>query len=259
MKAIWKGAIGFGLVNIPVKLYSASQSSSLDFDMLDRKDHSRIKYKRINESSEKEVDWGNIVKGFLYKDNYVIMENEDFEEAAPEKTKLIDIHEFVNEEEIDTVYFETPYYMGPEKGGIKAYSLLREALKKSGKIGVSTFVLRNAEILAVIKPYENVLVLNKIRFAEELRSTAEMKLPPASAVSAAELKMALALIKQFTQKFALKKYKDDYADELMKVIKAKAAGKRTKVKKMSFPDTKNKDLVAQLKASLTATKKKKAS
>src|SRR5690606_41999268 len=122
MRAIWTGAIGFGLVNIPVKIYSAVQSSSLDLDMLDRKDKSNIKFKRVNEKTGKEVKWENIVKGYLKDDQYVILEDEDYEAALPEKTKILSIDQFVDEEEIDSVYFETPYFLEPQKNGENAYS-----------------------------------------------------------------------------------------------------------------------------------------
>lgn len=258
MKAIWKGSIAFGLVNIPVRIFSATSSSSLDLDMLDKKDMSRIKYMRINENTRKEVSNENIVKGYMINDDYVIVETEDFEEAAPEKTKLIEIEQFVLEPEINTIYYEVPYYLEPEKAGFKAYGLLREALKKSGKIAIATFVLRNTETLCVIKPHDNLLVLNKIRFEEEIRETGEIKVPGAAEVKPTELKMALALIKQFSGKFNLSAYKDEYSAELLKIIKAKAAGKKTKVRKLAPTTTKTKDLMEQLKASL-ATKKKRAS
>ena len=238
MKSIWKGSIAFGLVNIPIKIYSATSSSALDLDMLDRKDHSRIRYKKVNENTNREVDIENIVKGYFYKDDFVILEAEDFLEAAPEKTKLIEIEQFILEKEIDTIYYETPYYLEPEKSGFKAYGLLREALKKSGKIAVATFVLR------------------KIRFQEEVRASSDIKVPASTEVKPAELKMALALIKQFSGKFNLSAFKDDYSAELLKIIKAKAAGKKTKIRKLTPTTVKSKDLMDQLKASLTVKRKK---
>lgn len=131
MRAIWTGAIGFGLVNIPVKIYSATQSSSLDLDMLDRKDKSNIKYKRVNEKTGKEVAWENIVKGYMLKDKYVVLEDADFEDASPEKNKMINLRSFVKLEEIDSIYFDTPYYLEPQKGGEKAYQLLLKGLEKA--------------------------------------------------------------------------------------------------------------------------------
>src|SRR5262245_28737627 len=140
MKSIWTGAIGFGLVNIPVKMYSAVQESTLDLDMLDKKDHAHIKYQRINSKTGREVAWANIVKGYKYNDKYVVLTDEDFEKASPEKTKTIEIKSFVDESEIESIYFETPYYLEPDKGGGRAYALLRDALKKSGKAGLGSIV-----------------------------------------------------------------------------------------------------------------------
>jgi DNA end-binding protein Ku len=256
MKAIWKGSIGFGLVNIPIKLYSATQTSALDLDMLDRSDKAKIRFERVNENTRKEVPWENIVKGYLYKDDYIILEEDDFAEAAPEKSKLIEITQFVNEEEINSILFENPYYVEPEKNGARAYGLLREALKKSGKVGIATFVLRSTEILASIKPLENVLVLNKLRFDEEVRSIDELELPSIKDVKPAELKMALTLIDQFTEKFDPSRYKNEYSQELLKIIKAKASGKRAKIRKITTAPKKTKDLMEQLKASLSGGKKK---
>jgi DNA end-binding protein Ku len=133
MRAIWTGAIGFGLVNIPVKIYSATQDSRPDFDLLDRKSLERVRYKRVNERTGKEVAWDNIVKGHYLKDRYIVLEDADFEEASPEKTKLINLQSFVRESDIDSVYFESPYYLSPQKGGEKAYSLLLKALDKTKK------------------------------------------------------------------------------------------------------------------------------
>src|SRR5690606_25854837 len=142
MRAIWTGAIGFGLVNIPIKIYSATQTSSLDLDMLDRKDHANIKYKRVNENTGKEVPWDNIVKGFLLKDKYVVLEDADFAEAMPEKNKMINLQSFVKIQEIDSIYFDTPYYLEPQKSGVKAYQLLLKALEKSKTPGLGSFVMR---------------------------------------------------------------------------------------------------------------------
>src|SRR5262245_61454678 len=202
MRSIWTGAIGFGLVNIPVKLYSATESSSLDLDMLDKKDHSNIKFQRINEKTGKEVAWENIVKGYKYNGEYVILSDEDFKQASPEKSKIIEIAQFVKQEEIDTIFYETPYYLEPEKTGAKAYALLRDALEKSGKVALGTYVMRTKEAIGLIKPMDKVLVLNKIRFAEEIREFNELKIPH-EAAKPNELKMALALIDQLSGPFAI--------------------------------------------------------
>src|SRR5579872_2120593 len=250
MRSIWTGSIGFGLVNIPVKLYSAVQGSELDLDMLDKKDHANIRFKRVNEHTGKEVAWENIVKGYKLDDKYIVLTDEDFEKASTEKSKIIEIKEFVTETDIDGIYYETPYYLEPDKSGGKAYVLLREALHKSGKVGFGSFVLRNKEGLCLIKPMEHVLVLNRIRWAQEIRVRDELKIPE-SEPKPSELKMAIELIKQLSGPFDITKYKDTYSDELMKLIRAKARGaKPAKSPLRVVHTTKSSDLLSQLKASL---------
>jgi DNA end-binding protein Ku len=250
MKSIWTGAIGFGLVNIPVKLYSASQKSELDLDMLDKRDHAHIRFHRVNEDTGKEIKMDDIVKGFKYQGNYVILDDDDFEQANPKKSKIIEILNFVKEEEVDSIYFEMPYYLVPEKSGAKAYSLLREALSKSGKAGLGNFVLRNREHLCLLKPYKKVIVLNRIRFAEEIKPASELSVPD-SKPNPQEMKMAMTLIDQITSKFDIDKYKDTYSAELMKFVKAKSKGKAVKQPpELKVTHRKVDDLMSQLKASL---------
>ena len=259
MKAIWTGSIGFGLVNIPVKMYSATEESNLDLDMLDKKDHSHIKFKRVNETTGKEVAWENIVKAYDYDGKYVILEDADFEKASPEKTKLLAIEQFVKEEEIDSVYFESPYYLEPQKNGEAAYSLMVEALKKTKMAGVGTFVMRNKEALGILRPYnEKTLMFQRIRYEEEVRSTDDLKIPSRT-VKPAELKMAVTLIEQLSQKFDISSYKDTYAASLLKIIESKAKGKKIAKPTMKVVHSKTADLMAQLKASLEGSKTKKAS
>lgn len=257
MRSLWTGAIGFGLVNIPVKLYSATQQSDLDLDMLDKKDNANIKFKRVNEKTGKEVAWENIVRAYNYDGHYVVLTDEDFKKASPEKTKMIEIAEFVEEAEVNTMFYETPYYLEPQKGGEKAYVLLRDALKKTGKTGLSTFVLRTKESLGLIKPSGKALILQKIRYAQEIRDAEELKIPEATP-KPPELKMAISLIDQLTGKFNIDNYKDTYSDELMKLIEAKAKGKKLPAPAMKVVHSDSKDLMEQLKASL-GTKRKKAS
>ena len=258
MRAIWTGSIGFGLVNIPVKLYSAVEDSSLDLDMLDKKDLANIRFKRVNENTGKEVAWENIVKGYLVGEKYVVLDKKDFEKAAPDKTKHIEITQFVDEKEIDSTYFEQPYFLEPDKTGARAYALLRDALQKTGKVGVGMFVMRDREHVAIIKPFKDALVLNRIRFAEEIRSEKDLKLP-GTKPKPAELKMAVNLIDSLTGKFDPRKYKDDYTGNLMKIIKAKSKGKQVAYKPMKVVHSKTQDLMEQLKASLSAPNKRKAS
>lgn len=256
MRAIWRGSLSFGLVNIPVRLYSATEKSSLDLDMLDSKDHAHIRFQRVNEDTGKEVKWENIVKGYNLNGDYVVLEAKDFEAAAPEKSKIIELQNFVKEEEIDTIYYENSYYVEPEKSGAKAYALMRAALEKSGKVGIAQFVLRTAATLVVLKPLGNALVLSKIRFSEEIRSTEDLNIPGKTEVKANELKMAVTLIDQYSEKFDIKAFRDEYSDSLMKVIKAKAKGKKPTVTKLKVVHSTGKDLMAQLKASLEKGRKK---
>lgn len=258
MRPIWTGSISFGLINIPVKLFSAVQESSLDLDMLDSKDHSNIKFKRVNENTGKEVDYANIVKGYKLDDGYVILEAEDFEAADAIKTKMIEIINFVDEREIDSLYYEQPYYLEPDKAAMKAYALLRDALASSGKVGVTTFVLRNKEGLAILKPYKNVIVLNRIRFSQEIREPSELKLPPVSATKSKEMDMANKLIEQLTEEFNIEEYKDTYTAKLLKRIKAKSKGKKVTAPKMKVVHKQSDDLMEMLKASLAGKKSKTA-
>ena len=235
-------------------MFSAVQDSTLDLDMLDSKDHSNIKFKRVNEKTGKEVPWENIVKGFYIDNKYVVLDKTDFEKASPEKTKHIEIKHFVDETEIDSMYFEQPYYLQPDKTGIRAYALLRDALKKTGKAGVALFVMRDREHLCIVKSKGDALVLNRIRFDEEIRSTKELDLP-AGKSKPDELKMAVSLINQLSGPFDIKKYHDDYTERLMKVIKAKSKGKAVPFTPMKVVHSKTKDLMDQLKASLSEKKK----
>lgn len=250
MRAIWTGAIGFGLVNIPVRVFSATTDSRPDFDMLDRKDHSRIRYKRVNEKTGKEIDWDQIVKGYMLDDNYIILDDADFEEASPEKTKTINLQSFVKEADIDSVYFESPYYLQAQKGGEKAYVLLLDALEKTKMAGLSTFVMRNTENLAVIRPHQGILLLNTLRFEEEIRSVDEIKPSQRIKISKPEMDMAVQLIKRYSSDFDITSYRDEYSKELMKIIRAKAKGKRPTVRKIKPRKAPSEDLLEQLKASL---------
>ena len=250
MRAIWTGAISFGLINIPVKLYSAVQSSTLDLDMLDNKDHSHIKFMRVNENTGKEVKYSDIVKGYKIDDKYVVLEPSDFQAADAEKTKTIDIINFVAEKEIDSIYYEQPYYLEPDKSAMKAYALLRDTLQASNKVGISSFVLRNKEGLATLKPYKDVIVLNRIRFVQEIRDLSELNLPVPTKTKTKEIDMANKLVEQLTEKFDIAEFKDTYSEKLMTIIKNKAKGKKQAAPKMQVVHKQNDDLMSMLKASL---------
>ncbi len=256
MRSIWNGSISFGLVSIPIKMYSASENRGISLDMLDSSDHARIRYKRVNENTGEEVEWKNIVKGFKKDDAYVILEAEDFEDANFKKSRIFEIEAFIDQDEVSEILYKKPYFLEPQKEGGKSYNLLMEALKKTGKLGLGTFVMRQKENLALIGVYRDTLVINVIRFADEIRDPKDLEIPKTK-VTKKEVEMAESLIKQFTEKFQFENYKDVYTDQLMKIIESKATGKKGKVKKVTTKPTPAKDLMAQLKASLE--KRKKAS
>lgn len=250
MRSIWSGAISFGLINIPINLYSATEEHALSFDMLHKKDLSPIRYARMCKEEDKEVPYEEIVKGYEYeKGEYIVVTDEDFKRAA-KKSDTIDILEFSNETEIDTIYFEKPYYLAPGKGADKPYALLREALRKSKKVAIAKFVLRNREHLAVIKPYEDALVLNQLRFAAEVRALEGIKLPSAEGVNKKEMDLALKLIEQRTEKFNAEAYEDTYVEALKEVIEDKAKGISPKKKPKAEKPSKIHDIMSLLQASL---------
>jgi DNA end-binding protein Ku len=240
MKSIWKGAISFGLVNIPVRLYSATERETVAFHMLSKRDNSRIRFLRVSEASGKEVPYEEIVKGYELEDG-----------------GTIEIQEFVDESEISSLYFDKPYYLEPDKTAAKAYALLRDALAKSGKVGISQFVLRNREHLCALKAMDEVLVLNALRFSSEIRAASELALPKKEKVSQSELSLALKLVEGLSDKFDPKKYKDTYTEEVRKLIDAKAKGQKIKAPAKAAPSTKVIDLTAALKESLKTPKKKR--
>jgi DNA end-binding protein Ku len=225
-------------------------SSSLDLDMLDERDHSNIRFKRVNEKTQKEVPYDHIVKGYLLNEQYIVLDEHDFEEVRPEKTKMIEIESFVNIAEINPIYYETTYYTQPEPQGKKAYSLLLKALVKSKMAGVARFVLRNTENLCVIHPLNGIIVITKIRFQEEIRDTKEMEMKGDVTINPKELEVGLALIKQYTTTFNIDVFKNDYSAELLKIIKAKAKGRRATVKKIKPKKAVSEDLYEQLMESL---------
>jgi len=261
MRSIWSGAISFGLVNIPVKLNSAVESSEgLDFHMLSKKDMAPIKYARIDTKTGKEVPWKEIVKGFEYaKGKFVVVTDEDFAKASPEKSKTIDIIQFVNEEEIDPIFYEKPYYLIPDKGADKSYHLLIKALEETKTIGLAEFMLRNRMHICALKAYNGVLLLNQMRYQEEIREIPEVEKSKAK-VSPKEIQLATKLIHQLTEEFNPAAFKDTYVNELKKVIKAKAAGKDIHIAEPKRATATVKDLMEVLKQSLDAggTKKKRA-
>ncbi len=223
-RALWSGTVGFGLVQIPVGLYPAEAPNELELHLLDKRDFSPIGYQRVNKKTGKEVDWKDIVKGYEHgKGQYVVLTEQDFEEANVEAARQMDILAFVDFARIDPRYFDKPYYLAPQKGGTKAYALLRETLRRSGKAGVGKVVIRTRQHLAVVVPHEKALVLMVLRFADEVRDESELELPgrdlKSLGVSAKELAMAEQLVEGMVEDFKPEKFHDEYREDLMKLIK----------------------------------------
>jgi DNA end-binding protein Ku len=225
-RGLWKGAISFGLVNVPVELFSAEKrSSELDLTMLDKRDLAPVGYKRYNKSTGEDVPWAEIVKGYEYDDDkYVVLSDEDFRRANVEASKTVDIQAFVDLKDIPPLYFETPYYLAPGKRGEKAYALLRDAMKKAGKAGIATVVIRTRQYLAAVVPQDDVLLMDTLRYADEIKAADELGVPSGALrhkVSAKEIDMALRLIDDMSEKWQPEKFKDTYRDDLMARIKEK--------------------------------------
>lgn len=255
MRAIWSGTLGFGLVNIPVKLVSAVQAEEIDFDLLSREDLAPVRYARIDTKTGEEVAWKDIVKGYQYaKGKYVVVEDEDFEKASPQKSRSIDILQFAKCEEIDPIYFEKPYYIVPAKGGEKSYRLLLKALEETEAVGIAEFMLRNREHVCMVKPYNGLLLLNQMRYQEEIKEAPEVA---KGRVPEQELGLAIELINNMTETFNPAAFKDTYVASLRKVIKAKAAGKHIRIAEPEEKPTATvKDLMEILKRSLEKGKKR---
>ena len=251
-RAMWKGSLAFGLVNIPIELYSATRDHRPKFRLLHAKDESPVRYERVCQTEGKPVGWEDLVKGYEYeKGQFVVITKDDFKTAALEKTKTIDILDFVNPDEVDERYFETPYYLQPAKGADRSYALLREALRDSGKLGVAKIILRDAQHLAAVEAIGSALVLTMMRFADELADLDDFRFPRAEAIRPAELKMAKQLIDNLSAEWKPEKYTDEYRDNLMKVIQGKLKGRQPKLKERETAQSAEVvDLMARLRASL---------
>lgn len=259
MRSIWKGAISFGLVNIPVSLYTASETKEISFTLLHKKDLSEVRYARICKNEDKEISWNEIVKGYEYeKGDFVIFDDKDFEKINLKKSKTIEIINFIKEDEIDTLYYVKPYYLEPGKHSEKVYELLREALKKSKKVGLAKFILRNKEHIGLVKCYNNMLILNELRYETELLKAEDLNIPAFSKVNPKEMEMAIQLIEQLTVPFKPKDYKDTYTEEIKRMIKQKAKGKPIHPKGDEKSPTKVHDIMSLLKQSLDKKPKKKS-
>jgi DNA end-binding protein Ku len=230
-RPIWTGTINFGLVNIPVALYSADADNSIDFDLLDKRDFSRVRYRRVNEKTGREVPWDAIVKGYEYKKGeYVALTDDDFLKANVEATQSIDILDFVDAADISPIYFDKPYYLAPLKNGERAYALLREVLRRTGKVGIARVVIRTREHLAALLPNGPLLILNLLRFPHELRDPSALDVPETgtAAGSNQELKIAEQLVETMAGKWNPKKYRDEYHQDLLRLIDKKIKSGQTK-------------------------------
>lgn len=256
-RPLWKGAITFGLVSIPVEVHTAVRDRSLHFNMLTAADKSRVKFKRVSEKTGREVDWDDLVKGYEYaKGKFVVLTAKDFEAAALEKTKTIDILDFVEADKIDDRYFDKPYYLTAGSGGERAYALLRETIREAGRIGVAKFVLRDKQHLAAIEVIEDAIVLSILRFADELVDTSAYKFPSAKGIKANELKMARMLVNELASDWNPEQYTDDYRQNLMRIIEARKKGSEAKLKDTTEEQPeKVVDLMERLRRSLEGTSK----
>lgn len=219
-RAIWKGSISFGLVNIPVGLYAAESREEISFHMLDKSNMARVRYKRVNEETGKEVPWDTTVRGYEFESGrYVVLSDEDLKRAAPEATQTIDIEDFVDLEDISPLYFDKPYYLAPDKKGSRAYALLRETLRRTGKAGIARVVIRTKQYLGAVVARGDVITLELLRYAHELRDPGELDVPSGKeGVSERELEMAERLVEGMVTDWEPEKYKDTYRQDLMKMI-----------------------------------------
>jgi DNA end-binding protein Ku len=260
-RSMWKGAISFGLVHIPVEMYPAVSDKGLDLHMLDRRDFAPIGFKRYNKNTQKEVSWDDIIKGYEYTDGeYVVLSDEDLRRANPEATQTIDILAFVDAGDVPLIYYDQPYYLAPGKGGDKVYALLRDVLKRVGKIGIAHVVIRVKQHLAALVCVGDTIVMNTLRYADEIRDPGELNIPARDAKNAAitdkELKMAMALVQGMSEDWAPEQYHDTYREDVMALIEKKIKARQTKTITMPDPDEKPAkatnviDLVSLLQASL---------
>jgi len=251
-RSLWKGSISFGLVNIPIELHTAVRNHRPKFRMLHAKDKSPVKFERVCIRDGHAVAWEDLVKGYEYaKGHFVVLTKEDFQAAALEKTRTVDIIDFVKAEEIDDRFFETPYYLVPAKGGERAYALLREAIRESGRIGIAKFILRDAQHLAAVEVIKDAIVLSVMRFADELVDVQQFDLPARDGIRKAELDMAKALVNSLAAEWDPGKYTDEYRDNLLRIIKAKVKGKKIHLEPAAEPrQAEVVDLMERLRRSL---------
>lgn len=251
-RSLWSGSISFSLITIPVSIYSASKERTMDFNMLRKNDLCPISFRKVCRNTGEEVPYDQIVKGYEYREgDYVILDPEDFKRAIPKESDIIDIKAFVDEAEIEPKYYRKPYYLEPGKGASKAFVLLREALDQTKKVAVAKMIFRDRENLVVLKPENDNLMLIDLRFEDELREDADLKIPSGAEVDKKEVELALSLVEKMSGKFDPKDYPDTYSQKLKKIISDKAKGKKLKPLPKAPAPTKVDDLVSQLRASLS--------
>lgn len=263
-RPIWTGSIDFGLVNIPVKLYSAQAADDkIDFDLLDKRDFNRVRYRRVNEKTGEEVKWDQIIRGYQYeKGEYVALSDQDFAQANVEASQSIEIMDFVDATDISPLYYDTPYYVEPLKNGRRAYALLRNVMEKTGKVGIAKIVLRTRQHLAALIPQGPLLVLHTLRYPHELRDASNLDVPQAnakgSAASNQEVKMAEQLLEAMMGKWDPDKYRDDYHEDLLKLIDKKIKAGQTKLIESAreSPRPKRRDNVIDIMSLLRQSVKK---
>ncbi|MGI5827531.1 MAG: Ku protein [Patescibacteria group bacterium] len=258
MKSIWTGTISFGLVNIPVRLYTATKQRRLEFDYLRKDDLCPVGYERICKTTGEKVPYENIVRGYEYrKGKYVVLDNEDFEKANVRKTNSIQIVDLVDEVDIDSKYYQKPFYLEAGKGSEKAYVLLREALRKSGKVGIARFILKTREHLGVIKPEDDMLMLNQMRFDSDIRKPTDLYVPRTVLVSEEEMSAALQLIDRLSTSFNPEKYQDIYTQELKETIEEKAQGREVPPLRIEKPQpTEIAEILKRLRESVDQLQRK---
>jgi DNA end-binding protein Ku len=256
MRPLWSGVLSFGLINIPIKLYSGTAGTKIEFKLLHKKDYSPIRYAKVCRKDGKELTQDDIVKGYEYQDgDFVVLTNQDLKSVNMDRSQSINVLGFVNESEIDTIYFEKPYYLEPDKGAAKAYNILRESMKKSKKVGIAKFVIHSREHLGIIKPHEKIIVLEQMRYEDELVAWDKITIPKTESPRTKELTMATSFIDHLTEHFDPSDYEDAYHAKVMKLVKQKMKGHITKIVKVKeATPTKSADLMAMLRESLEKAK-----
>lgn len=257
MRPIWSGVLSFGLINIPIKVYSGTAGTKFEFNFLHRTDYSPIRYAKVCRKDGRELTQDDIVKGYEYRDgDYVVLTNEDLKKINMDRSQAIDVIGFVKESEIDPIYFEKPYFLEADKGSGKAYTILRESLKKSKKVGVAKFVIHSREHIGIIKPHEKILILEQIRFEDQIAAWDKLNIPKHESPRAKELSMASSFIDHLTEHFNPEDYRDTFHDKLSALIKQKLKGHVVKVPKeeQAISPTKSADLMSMLRESLEQAK-----